>query len=80
MAETARQALDRAARTLTDPVAAEAGMRLATELEPGCAVKVHGEWFTFAELEDGVMWLGRSDRPNVLCSYDPPVGERFVWF
>ena len=77
MAETAREAIDRVARVVTDQIADDAGLRTADQLEHGCMVKVVGDWFVFVGLTDqGAMrlWTDESE-----FFYGPTSGGRFVW-
>lgn len=80
--ESAQEAAARAARVLTDPIAAAAHLRTADQLEPGSYCKVCGDWYRFEGMTDrGQMRLvvpgpGSDDRE---FHYGPSDGEVFVW-
>lgn len=73
-------ALVRAAATLLPAIRETANMLEAHELPEGeCSVKVGGEWFGFAGLDEQgrmVLWGEDASGPAV---YPPTEGETFPW-
>lgn len=60
----------------------ETALRTADELEPGCAVKIAGEWYAYEgrDLKGHMVLRSAEDGYRDTFHYGPGDGETFAWF